>query len=812
MRTSNKKFFIVECIAILIICFSSVVYAATGYTPHIDTIQYGTNEVNGFTTQKSYFIVDSTNSIELEMTDGKHTATLDPNTRTYKLEDGTELKNVTFMLNGQGEAYIPGNVDKDENGNLRIMLNGNNISESDFGKLTINFTRGSQQYNASIGNVGRVVKGSSQETGTSFGEHLWNLVKSAATFWRGNLDDSILRLANYIINQILIPLGDGVIGFISRSVGEVVTIDRLIFGKVDKVSIDYWSKGGENAVRSIMANVVTPWYGVFRRIAIMVYMIMLIFVGIMIMINSTAETKAKYKNFLVSWVVGVCMLMFFPYVMKYIVQLNNAVIVSMEGYINGNAGQVSVPKKEAHIPELITVSEGTAAKSYGNEKFLEYINVTQMDGSTGIMLKIRIIAYYTDQVFLTIIYLILIGEMIVLLVMYYKRAFMIAFLITIFPLVAMTYVIDKAGDRKAQSFEIWFKEYIVNVVVQIFHAVVYILMVGSSINQFINNGGKNWLFVIISVLFLFQGEKILRGIFGVNSKAQTIGDLAATGLATVGVVRSIGRLRGKDGGNASEQDRKDAAGIQERNTQRSSMAASETGAAANARREMTGTGGSGSGGEAASGGGTGGTGGSDSSGSGNNSGNYGQQNGRDPREVGGSAPYDHEAAMDRVGTSSMQRRWRSGLASRGVNFAGGAMGALVGATYGMSKGDTGNGVLGNGLESAASGKTLGQGAVAPLKAATNKVEQKVQGARVARRIANGDMDQELGLTGPGTEGLAMPAADVNADEVVGKHGESMQEIYRQALIEFNKVASTKGMPQARQAYWNYIENNTKTKE
>ena len=74
------------------------------------------------------------------------------------------------------------------------------------------------------------------------------------------------------------------------------------------------------------------------------------------------------------------------------------------------------------------------------------------------------------------------------------------------------------------------------------------------------------------------------------------------------------------------------------------------------------------------------------------------------------------------------------------------------------------------------------------------------------------MDKELGLDklgGAAAAAAAMGVPDVNPDEVVGKHGETMQEIYRQALVEFNKVGSTKGTARGRQAYWNYLEQNIK---
>ena len=52
-----------------------------------------------------------------------------------------------------------------------------------------------------------------------------------------------------------------------------------------------------------------------------------------------------------------------------------------------------------------------------------------------------------------------------------------AFFTMIAPLVALTYPIDKAGDGKAQAFSTWMKEFLVNVLIQPLHALIYLIFV-----------------------------------------------------------------------------------------------------------------------------------------------------------------------------------------------------------------------------------------------------------------------------------------------------------------------------------------------
>ena len=111
----------------------------------------------------------------------------------------------------------------------------------------------------------------------------------------------------------------------------------------------------------------------------------------------------------------------------------------------------------------------------------------------------------------------------------------------IFPVVMITYAIDKAGDGAAQTLETWFKEFTVNILVQIVHAVIYVTLVDAGL-QIYQADYNNWLFFFLAVLFIFPAERILRSIFGMSGS--TIGNLNANlggKLAAVGMVGSVAK-------------------------------------------------------------------------------------------------------------------------------------------------------------------------------------------------------------------------------------------------------------------------------
>ena len=770
----NKKFKSILCFVLMICCLMSTVYAGA---PDLikETIKTSDGDNPDLIEEKSGLVFYSDSDI-----DGFKFA-VDPDTGAITFGDGTTDAS-------QGTIIIT-----DSAGNsISVNISGNVLYDEDDGKFMINL--GERLKDFSVGDTFTIQLKETDGTIHDGGEVDLSL-KEAETkeqgffaklwAWVTDTASQVATLVEEILVELLLPLGDGILYMVSQSVGEVVTTSKLVYNKVEKVSVDYWSRGlGEKTVAGMMSKVVNPWYSVFNQIAIIVYMICLIIVGIRIMFSSTGEQKAKFKEGLASWVMGVVILVFFPYVMKYVVVINNTMIQSIADFAQGGVDEV-VSK-----PGILKIDFGDAIATFGETAFVELmVKEDTTAGSTieassikDSMMRLRLYAQYKKKVILVAVYFILIGQMLVILFMYYKRAFMVAFLITIFPLVAMTYVIDKMGDKKAQSFEIWFKEYIVNVIVQLFHAVVFAVIISMGVERYLNDDSQ-WLFMIISVLFLFEGEKILRNIFGIKSSANTIGDLAATGLATYGVAKSVGGLVGGGGDKASAQDVKDSKGIQERMAQRANMT-SHSGANAAKPQGADPT-------NPAGGGNTAGT---------------GSYEGDDPAGVGPAQQGDSSAARDTVLQKAMSRRLGRGFASKAISKTAKLAGAGIAATYGMSKGDTGSGIAANTLASATVGKAIGGVVAEPVAVVANKIEQKAQGNKVAKEIKNKDLDSALGLI----DGTGVPP-NLNPDEIIGKQGESVQEIYRQALAEMAKVAATKGKAKAELAFWNYIDEHTESK-
>ena len=243
-----------------------------------------------------------------------------------------------------------------------------------------------------------------------------------------------LRVLEIIFTQLLISLGDGVLLLTSSAVGEKLTLETILFGDVNKISLDFWGNGqSQGYMASTLGKVIEDWYNVFSIIAISIFLMMLLIIGIKAVWSSTGTGKAKYKILIKDWIIGVALLFLFPYAMKVMVDFNGALVTSLAPKQNNSTSLNNYSILSAMI---------------GTDKFVEnWTGKSDPDPENDSFMYIRSLAGKQKRIPLAIVYLIMVFQLIIIVFVYYKRAFMVAFLITIFPLVTISYTLDKLRWR-----------------------------------------------------------------------------------------------------------------------------------------------------------------------------------------------------------------------------------------------------------------------------------------------------------------------------------------------------------------------------
>lgn len=274
--------------------------------------------------------------------------------------------------------------------------------------------------------------------------------------------------------------------------------------------------GSEKSIVEQLRDTVATWYVALRNIAIVGLLSALLYIGIRIVISSSAGDKAKYKQFFVDWVVALCLIFFLHYIMAFTMTMSETVTDVLAGD-RTNQGRI----KEVNI--RLTETDGTTTfKDAGTE-------VCFSSNFTGVA---RMKADYqggTLKIGYSILYIALTVYTVYFAFVYLKRLLMLAFFTMIAPLVALTYPLDKIRDGKAQAFNYWFKEYMFYALLQPMHMLLYTVFVSSALSVAANN----LLYAIVALAFIVPAEKIVKQMFGIKGNTEsTLGGFAGGALAS----------------------------------------------------------------------------------------------------------------------------------------------------------------------------------------------------------------------------------------------------------------------------------------
>ena len=347
-------------------------------------------------------------------------------------------------------------------------------------------------------------------------------------------------------------IGDGIMFLIGVVAGEPITIDKIIFNEYSRTRLAFFVNNLKDEHGVIDPNKENPFlsdtgilpqyddqgnlidegtlnkfYNRFTMIAIIVYLVILLYMGIRIVLSSTGKDMAKYKKLFTDWVGGVIILFLFPYVMRYTIKINDAVVQYI-GTLRNTVVNLDEAKAEITdypgglaFPFSYVGSDGSAS--------LDYMSIMRQN------------ALETGRIVYALCWFLMLKELIGFFIIYIKRLLITLFLIVIFPLVAISYAIDKIGDGKSQAFNKWVKEFILNVFLQTFHAINYVVVMGIIFAIGKTSGQTNFILIILGLTYLAKGDKILKGIFShmKGGGGGTVKDVAESFFATTAVIQMV---------------------------------------------------------------------------------------------------------------------------------------------------------------------------------------------------------------------------------------------------------------------------------
>ena len=333
---------------------------------------------------------------------------------------------------------------------------------------------------------------------------------------------------------------------------KIPMLDANYFKEVDTSDPEMAKKSTTAALK----NVVVGWYRIFRLVAVVGLLAVLVFLGIKMILSSVAEKKSKYKEMIMDWVVAMCLVFCLHYIMAFTMTMVAGICDTILGR-NGSADVVEViiieDNTESDSDKVAVTDDGTFAHgAIGSGGDL--VAVDYLTNLTGYM---RAQVNYKDgsrSLTGSIMYLMLTLYTIYFAWIYLKRLFTLTFLTFIAPLVALTYPIDKVRDGKAQAFNYWLREYMVNATLPIIHLILYLLFIGTAMELIVDHP----LYAIAAMAFLIPAQKIVKEMFGIKATNDPTGK-AMAGAAMGSAIANLAKQAGgalKKGDDKKSEDSK----------------------------------------------------------------------------------------------------------------------------------------------------------------------------------------------------------------------------------------------------------------
>ena len=273
------------------------------------------------------------------------------------------------------------------------------------------------------------------------------------------------------------------------------------------------STAGKSIV-DVLRTELAKWYYIIRLLSLAFMLIVLIAIGLKMAITNIASDKALYKRMLVDWVVGFIIIFAIHYVMLFVITANETLVNTVHETAN------ELNKTRMENLSLMTLSEEEGKSDYSNQdleiKVYEEIRTRAYDGKLTIGLPGMIM--YMTLVYFAIRYT----------VVYVKRYLTIMILALMGPALGVSYAFQKVFHGKSPSLSKWLKEFIMNVIIQTVHAILYAIFISQALVLALDSLG-GMLIGLVMMNYALKADKMFRKIFNMGGSGSLLDSTAEAG-------------------------------------------------------------------------------------------------------------------------------------------------------------------------------------------------------------------------------------------------------------------------------------------
>lgn len=258
---------------------------------------------------------------------------------------------------------------------------------------------------------------------------------------------------------------------------------------------------------------VAMWYTIIRLLSMIAMLIVLIAIGLKMGLSTIASEKAVYKRMLIDWVVGMIILFAIHYLIFFIITINETLVNTVKETANSiNKTQiqfVNAGKKASDGTQEVTDDEIEIS-------LYEEIRTRAYDARLSVGLSGMIM--YITLIYFAIRYSIV----------YLKRYLTLIVLALMAPPLGVAYALQKALTGKSSSMKTWMTEFVMTVIIQIVHALIYAVFISTALALSLQSVA-GMIVALIFMNFALKTEKMFRQIFKMGDGDSLAGRMAESG-------------------------------------------------------------------------------------------------------------------------------------------------------------------------------------------------------------------------------------------------------------------------------------------
>ena len=295
--------------------------------------------------------------------------------------------------------------------------------------------------------------------------------------------------------------------------------DSIIFNRVAIFDVNFVhpndaSLFGKMSGDSGAGNVVLQIYNSFTAIALTLFALAAMVVGIKLVLSSLASEKAAAKNALKNWLIGIVLLFLMRLIITGFFELNEILVYNL------SVASDSITFSFNSLTAATGLLGGPISQAIAGALKFVGVGDVNINGFTGLLAKYSVQAVTNSDLISAIMLFVLLGQTITLIMAYAKRLVYVIILGVCAPLVIVLDTINKVVKGSSNILNSWFKEFATSVFMQTFHSIllVVIMSILSVVNA--NTQNTNPFFAGIAAIVLISGlikfEKVYKKIFGLN--------------------------------------------------------------------------------------------------------------------------------------------------------------------------------------------------------------------------------------------------------------------------------------------------------